>query len=194
MIRRKYLGKSYDISWIPQYMQECIHTAINNGMSETELQTLLGNAKVCHTIIEQEEDTEIKKALLKEFPENTWFFYPKVKPTDLLQEQRKLRGIAYELSEIKIPIEKFLTDSEWIEKKDKFEVTSPTGMRKIAKYFLDSGGRYIGVYRDWKLVSNLRRKTSYYHEQIVVLGEVPKHLIGTRKSSLLDKYHHRQRK
>jgi hypothetical protein len=192
--RRKYLGKSYDISWIPQYIQEFIQTAINNGMTEKELQTILGNAKVCKTIIEQEENEEIKKKLLKEFPESSWFMYPKVKPTDLLREQRKLGGNAYELSKVKIPIEKFLTDSEWMEKEDRFEVTSPTGMRKIVRHFLDSGGVYRGIYRDWKLIRNLRTKTCYYYERIIVLGEVPKHLIGTRKSSLLDKYHHRQRK
>lgn len=183
-MRRTYLGKSYDVSWIPEHIQEHIENAINNGMSERNLKLVLGNAKVCHTIIEQEENEEIKKALLKEFPENTWFCYPKIRPYLILEKQRELRGLAPNLVQRKIPLHNFLEGEEYLED-SKGVTVSPTVMRRIVKFFLDNTGRYVCIEKG---------KTVRGKEEVYVVGEIAKSKKPRYDFILLDKYHHRQRK
>jgi hypothetical protein len=179
--RRKYLGKSYDVSWVPQYIQESIHTALSNGMSEKELQRILGNAKICSSII---NESEKKQDLLKIFPESNWFMYPKVRPIDIIDEERRLKGLSPTLIKRKIPLSKFLEGEDYEENSDGVSV-SPRVMRHIVRFFLDRKGRCICIQKG---------KSERGKDDIFVVGEIARAEKPRSDLILLDKFKHNQRK
>jgi hypothetical protein len=199
--------------WIPPYMRSKLREAVNNGMPWREFKLVYGNALGCKVTIDTErmmnewhDDPITQEKLEKKFPIETWFMYPRIKPVDIIQEQRKLKGIWLDTENKEIPIENLIDDSEWIEEKvsleelenldfearkellkqKKFRVTSRTAMSKILRYFFDQGGNYSGIYRTWILHTNNRTKAKWYVETIVILGTIAK---GSHSDKiLLDKY------
>jgi hypothetical protein len=190
--------------WVSDHVWSMLITAVNNGLTRKEFQKILGYATVCRTII---NESEKKEELLKIFPENTWFWSPKIRPKNILEREKELKGLMPTLIKVKIPIEQWLDDSQWIETENKFQINDPREMRKIVRYFLDKGGRYVGIFRDFKYHSLPKRlqkeikvegkKTKikgYYSERVVIFGELPYSEIERSNKILLDKYSQKRRK
>jgi hypothetical protein len=167
--------------WVSDHVWSKLMTAVNNGLTRKEFQKILGNAKVCRTII---EESEKKEELLKIFPENSWFWYPKIKPSDIIEKERELNGKAPNLVKRKIPLSKFLEGEEYLEDSEGITV-SPTVMRRIVKFFLDKTGRYIQIQKG---------KTERGREEIYVIGEIAKSEKPRSDFILLDKYSQKRKR
>jgi len=162
--------------WVPDVIWSKLMTAANYGMSNKDFQKIVGSAKVCMTIIDEEEDTKIKEVLSKEFPSTFWFMLPKISPSDILERQRQLKGLSPNLVPRKIPLSKFLEGEEYEEDSKGINV-SPKVMRRIVRFFLDNTGRYSCIQKG---------KTERGKDEVYVTGEIAK---GSHTDKiLLDKY------
>jgi ParB-like chromosome segregation protein Spo0J len=122
--------------WISKTVREdCIEKIQKEGMGNDELHRVIGKWKVLQTIIEEEENPEIKAKLESEYSK---IFVFEANPEDVLERQRDLRGYAPNLEKVTLPIESF-------EKTNlKGQVTIPPEINKeIVKFFLDRTGRYV---------------------------------------------------
>ena len=122
--------------WVPHKTREKLVKKIKEeGLSHEELQRELGKGKVTQTIIEQEENPEVKKKLEEKYGGEKAF---EIEPEKVLEEQRALKGLAPTLIKIELPVENFETDTEKIDVQ-----IHPKVMQRIVKYFLDKNGRYV---------------------------------------------------
>ena len=123
--------------WVPKKTREKFVKKIQEeGLGKEELQRELGKGKVIQTIMEQEENPEVKAKLEKEYGEEKAF---EVEPEIVLEKQRELKGLAPTLGKIELPSEQFETDTEKIDVQ-----INPKVMQRITKFFLDKKGRYTG--------------------------------------------------
>jgi len=170
--------------WVPDHIWSKLMTAVNDGMSRKDFQNIVGSAKVCMTVIEEEEDPKIKEVLSKEFPSTLWFMYPRISASDILERERQLKGLSPNLVKRKIPLSKFLEGEDYEEDTKGINV-SPKVMRRIVRFFLDNQGRYVCIQKG---------KTERGRDEIYVIGEIAKSKKPRSDLILLDRYHYRQRK
>lgn len=124
--------------WVPQKVREEVVEKIETeGMTHEEVQRKLGKGKVIQTIIEQEDDPKIQENLEKEFG-GTTAFKEDLKVEDVIEKQRFLKGLSPTL------MKKIIDINEFTKQALNIQIPKDT-MAEIIKYFIDKGGRYIGL-------------------------------------------------
>lgn len=121
--------------WIPKEVREhFIEKIKTEGMGKEQLQRKIGAWKVVQTVIDEEEDPEIKKKLEEKYDGVKGL---DVDPKTVLNEWKRLHGqIEYSCEDIELPIEFFETD------KLKADVKIPDDLKnRIDVFFLTFHGK-----------------------------------------------------